>query len=65
MQSRKEDHQVSLKHNPNNMKRGRSVRQGANEARAINKAELVILHGVRVKFMASWRGVPTWMTPTL
>lgn len=49
----KEDHWVSFKHNPNNMK-------GGNQARATGKAELVILYGVWVKFMALWWGAPTW-----
>lgn len=35
--SMKEDLQVSFKHNPNNMKCGRPVRQGAKQARAIGK----------------------------
>jgi len=39
VQSMKEDLQVSFKHNPNNMKCGRPVGQGADQARAIGKAE--------------------------
>lgn len=43
VQSIQEDLQVSFRHNPNNMKCGRPVRQGARRARAIGKADLVIL----------------------
>lgn len=56
VQSAKEGLQVNCKDNPNNMKCGRPVRQGTNQARAIGIAEWVILHGGGgwwVKFMAS------------
>lgn len=41
MQSTQEDLWVSFKCNPSSLKRGRSVRQGANQVRTIGKAELV------------------------
>lgn len=44
VQSMKEGLRVNFKHYPNNMKCGRPFRQGTDQARAIGKAEWVILH---------------------